>query len=101
MSRFVPAAFIRISSLVIFGLAFAGPGQAQDPLPGHTVHPQPAAAQGAPGAPECYCLAAGRRFALGDTVCLRTGEAPPRLAECQMVINVMSWRVTERPCPEA
>ncbi|MBJ6124738.1 hypothetical protein [Microvirga splendida] len=48
---------------------------------------------------ECYCRAQGRMFAPGEKVCLRTAEGP-RLAQCQMEINVMSWSVTETPCPE-
>ena len=38
-------------------------------------------------------------FAEGEKVCLRTAEGP-RLAQCQMEVNVMSWSVTETPCPE-
>ena len=48
---------------------------------------------------DCYCRAQGRMFAEGEKVCLRTAEGP-RLAQCQMEINVMSWSVTETPCPE-
>ena len=49
---------------------------------------------------DCYCRAQGRTFAVGESVCLRTAEGP-RLAECQMVLNVTSWGMTERPCPES
>ena len=49
---------------------------------------------------DCYCRAQGRLFALGETVCLRTPEGA-RMAECRMVVNVMSWGVTERPCPDS
>ncbi len=48
---------------------------------------------------DCYCLAQGRMFAPGDQVCLKTAEGP-RLAQCRMEINVMSWSITETPCPE-
>jgi len=48
---------------------------------------------------ECYCRAQGRMFAPGEKVCLKTAEGP-KLAQCQMEINVMSWSITEIPCPE-
>jgi len=48
---------------------------------------------------ECYCRAQGRIFAPGEQVCLRTAEGP-RLAQCRMEINVMSWSITQTPCPE-
>jgi hypothetical protein len=49
---------------------------------------------------DCYCRAQGQMFALGERVCLKTAEGP-RLAQCQMEINVMSWSITEAPCPES
>jgi hypothetical protein len=49
---------------------------------------------------DCYCRAQGRVFAPGETVCLSTDEGR-RIAECRMVTNVMSWGLTQRPCPEA
>ena len=49
---------------------------------------------------DCYCRAPGRIFAPGETICLRTPEGA-RIAECQMAINVMSWGVTDRACPES
>ena len=48
---------------------------------------------------DCYCRAQGKMFALGEKVCLKTADGP-RLAQCQMEINVMSWSLTEAPCPE-
>ena len=48
----------------------------------------------------CMCRAQGRLFQLGEKICLRTAEGP-RMAECQMVTNVTSWGLTERPCPES
>jgi hypothetical protein len=47
----------------------------------------------------CFCRAQGRMFAEGESVCLKTAEGP-RIAECQMVTNVMSWGITAKPCPE-
>ncbi|QRM30675.1 hypothetical protein [Microvirga sp. VF16] len=48
---------------------------------------------------DCYCRAQGKMFAPGEKVCLKTAEGP-KLAQCQMEINVMSWSITEVPCPE-
>lgn len=48
---------------------------------------------------DCYCRAQGKMFALGERVCLKTAEGP-KLAQCQMEINVMSWGITAVPCPE-
>jgi hypothetical protein len=49
---------------------------------------------------DCYCRAQGRTYAPGESICLRTAEGP-RLAECRMVTNVMSWSDTGRACPES
>jgi hypothetical protein len=49
---------------------------------------------------DCYCRAQGRMFAPGENVCLKTAEGP-RIAQCRMEINVMSWSITEKPCPDA
>ncbi len=49
---------------------------------------------------DCYCRAQGRIFAPGEAICLRTPQGA-RMAECQMVVNVMSWGVTDRPCPDS
>jgi hypothetical protein len=51
-------------------------------------------------APDCYCRAQGKIFAPGERICIRTAQGG-RLAECQMVTNVMSWGITDRPCPES
>ncbi|MBQ0819985.1 hypothetical protein KBI52_07120 [Microvirga sp. HBU67558] len=48
---------------------------------------------------DCYCRAQGKMFAVGEKVCLKTTEGP-KLAQCQMEINVMSWTITEVPCPD-
>lgn len=48
---------------------------------------------------DCYCRAQGKIFAPGEKVCLRTANGP-RIAQCRMEINVMSWSFTETPCPE-
>ena len=54
----------------------------------------------APPKPDCSCRAQGRTFALGETICLRTGQGP-RMAQCAMSTNVTSWQITETPCPES
>ena len=48
--------------------------------------------------PDCYCRTAARLYLEGDTACLAT-PGGPRLAECGMSLNVMSWIMTDRPCP--
>lgn len=79
--------------VVLLGLGLAAPTNALDgpvvqriQAPGHNPL-------------DCYCRANGRMFAPGEKVCLRTANGP-RLAQCGMEINVMSWRITETPCPE-
>lgn len=63
-----------------------------------------AAAQQAPApvqhAPDCTCRVEGRSIAVGATACLRTAEGP-RVAECAMVLNNTSWRITTKTCPES
>ncbi len=82
------------SVVVVLGLMVLGPVGA---------HERPVLSQAAQAPDhdplECYCRAQGRMFAPGEKVCLRTADGP-RLAQCRMEINVMSWSVTETPCPE-
>ncbi|MCG7391878.1 hypothetical protein MHY87_03025 [Microvirga sp. ACRRW] len=47
---------------------------------------------------DCYCRAEGRFYAEGETICLKTADGP-RLAQCDMAINVMSWIISPKPCP--
>jgi hypothetical protein len=68
-------------------LAQAEPPVNQAQLPGHDD-------------PNCFCLANGRMFGPGERVCLKTAEGP-RLAQCDMATNVMSWSITQTPCPES
>jgi hypothetical protein len=49
---------------------------------------------------DCYCRAQGQIFAPGATICLRTPQGA-RMAECRMVINVMSWGLTDQACPDS
>lgn len=50
--------------------------------------------------PLCYCWNDGRKIAEGARSCIRT-TAGRRIATCGRVINMMSWDVTEQPCPES
>ncbi|WP_108045109.1 hypothetical protein [Bosea sp. 124] len=50
--------------------------------------------------PLCFCWNEGRKIAEGAAACIRTSQGR-RLAECGRVINMMSWQVTETPCPES
>lgn len=50
--------------------------------------------------PLCFCWNEGRKIAEGATSCIRTTQGR-RLASCGRVINMMSWQVTESPCPES
>ena len=83
------------SVVVFLGLLMAAPALAHRPsapchqaqMPGHDD-------------PNCYCLAPGRMFGLGESVCLRTAEGP-RLAQCQMETNVMSWSITRSLVPKS
>lgn len=50
--------------------------------------------------PYCYCWNDGRKIAEGATSCIRTTQGR-RVATCGRVINMMSWEVTEQPCPES
>ncbi|WP_131858115.1 hypothetical protein [Bosea sp. BK604] len=50
--------------------------------------------------PLCFCWSDGRKIAEGASACIRTNQGR-RLANCGRVINMMSWEVTENPCPES
>lgn len=50
--------------------------------------------------PLCFCWTDGRKIAEGAMACIRTTQGR-RLAACGRVINMMSWEVTENPCPES
>ena len=50
--------------------------------------------------PLCFCWSDGRKIAEGASACIRTTQGR-RLASCGRVINMMSWQVTETPCPES
>lgn len=50
--------------------------------------------------PYCYCWNDGKKIAEGSMSCIRTTMGR-RLATCGRVTNLMSWEVTENPCPES
>ena len=50
--------------------------------------------------PLCFCWSDGKKIAEGSMACIRTTQGR-RLATCGRVINMMSWEVTENPCPES
>jgi hypothetical protein len=82
------------SVVVLLGLIVASPASAHD-------RPMAQPAQVPDHNPlDCYCRAQGRMFAPGEKICLKTAQGP-RLAQCGMEINVMSWSLTDTPCPEA
>ncbi|MGO4386442.1 hypothetical protein AB4Y85_02800 [Microvirga sp. 2YAF29] len=80
------------SIVVVLVLMIAAPAPAQgmpmpEPAQAHTL-------------PDCYCRAAGRIFEEGEEACLQTTDGP-RIAQCSMELNVMSWRIRPTPCPES
>lgn len=50
--------------------------------------------------PLCFCWSDGKKIAEGSMACIRTTMGR-RLATCGRVTNLMSWEVTENPCPES
>ena len=50
--------------------------------------------------PLCFCWNEGRKIAEGAASCIRTTQGR-RIAQCGRVINMMSWHVTDTPCPES
>lgn len=50
--------------------------------------------------PLCFCWSDGRKIPEDTTACIRTTQGR-RLARCGRVVNMMSWAVSETPCPES
>lgn len=50
--------------------------------------------------PLCFCWNDGRKIAEGLASCIRTTQGR-RVAQCGRVINMMSWHITDTPCPES
>jgi hypothetical protein len=83
--------FISIVSLLLAGVG-ASPALAEQ-------RATPRLAQAGEGH-SCVCRGNNRTFEQGQTTCLRTSEGP-RLATCGMELNIMSWKFSDRPCPES
>jgi len=52
-------------------------------------------------APDCQCLANGRKVALGSVVCLQISPSQSYMARCERVLNNTSWKKLEDGCPSA
>ena len=76
-------------ALLVVALVAAAPALAQDRIP---VEQRPGFSPAGQ-----WCRDNGRHFDQGEATCLRTPQGG-RVAECRMEINMMSWRITERPC---
>ena len=50
--------------------------------------------------PLCFCWSDGHKIAEGTAACIRTSQGR-RVAWCGRVINMMSWQLTETPCPDS
>ncbi|WP_353187239.1 hypothetical protein [Bosea sp. (in: a-proteobacteria)] len=70
----------------------AGAGEPAIPLDGPRLAQAPE--------PLCFCWNDGRKVAEGSASCIRTTQGR-RIATCGRVTNLMSWQVTETPCPES
>lgn len=88
--------FSAIASALVLTAAFlVGPAAAEGPAP----HPRSVffvPALEVIGEHACMCRSHGITYEIGERTCL--GE---RIAECTVEINVMNWRMTSEPCPEA
>ena len=49
---------------------------------------------------DCQCLANGHTFHHGELTCLQLPSGP-ELAQCDMVLNISSWKKIQDGCPEA
>ena len=54
----------------------------------------------APAQADCQCVAAGKKYQIGEVACLSLPEGE-RLARCSMVLNNSSWTKMEDACPLA
>jgi hypothetical protein len=57
-------------------------------------------AYAAPAQADCQCVAAGKKYQIGEVACLSLPEGE-RLARCSMVLNNSSWTKVEDACPRA
>lgn len=95
LTRSGAAALLLSAACMTSLLLFAAPAAAQERA---VALDKPRLAQ-APE-PYCYCWNDGKKIAEGSTSCIRTTMGR-RLATCGRVTNLMSWEVTENPCPES
>lgn len=63
-------------------------------MPPHAQADPPLSAPAAANRIDCTCRANGRRYALGDRVCLVTPSGL-RSARCRMAQNVTSWEIED------
>ncbi|WP_127523585.1 hypothetical protein [Mesorhizobium sp. Z1-4] len=54
----------------------------------------------APARADCQCVAAGKKYGVGEVACLRL-PGGDRLARCSMVLNNSSWTPLQQSCPFA
>jgi hypothetical protein len=54
--------------------------------------------QAVPAQADCQCVAAGKRYHLGEIACISLPEGD-RLARCSMVLNNSSWMKLHDSCP--
>jgi hypothetical protein len=88
-----PVRFLIVVAAMTMGAGFAAAQSVSTPT--LTPHVGPSSDD-----PPCFCWADGRKIAEGVTVCLRTATGR-RLAACDRVTNVMSWRISDEICPES
>lgn len=53
-----------------------------------------------PAQADCQCVAAGKKYHIGEVACLNLPQGK-RLARCSMVLNNSSWEKLEDSCPLA
>ena len=58
------------------------------------------AAFASPALADCQCVAAGKKYGLGEVACLKLPNGN-RLARCGMVLNNSSWTPLQEACPYA
>ncbi|MGX7872262.1 hypothetical protein ACVDG5_004815 [Mesorhizobium sp. ORM6] len=59
-----------------------------------------AALAATPSRADCQCRANGHIFHHGEFTCLQLPSGP-ELAQCDMVLNISSWKKIQTGCPEA
>ena len=98
-SRPVPALLSLWPAALALLLLLGASARAQDRVQDRAIPFDPPRLAQSPE-PLCYCWSEGRKIAEGAIACIKTTQGR-RLAACGRVINMMSWEVTENPCPES